>query len=101
MSQHEVEAYQNACAAMRAAGVSLGEAAESFRQLGLAAKELERQMREFAVAQNRELIERLRDYYDLEGFDDWDVLMVTAGTLGRAIIELRIAAARCWKEVWK
>lgn len=100
MNQHDVEAYQKACAAMRAAGVSLGEAAESFRKLGLAAKELERQMKKLAVLMNRDLIDALREHYDLEGFDDWDVLLVTKGTLGRALIELRLAARRFWKELW-
>lgn len=100
MNQRDVEAYERACAAMRAAGVSLGEAAESFRKIGLAAKELERQMREFAIARNRELIAELRRYYDLEGYDDWEVLVVTAGTVGRAFIELRIAARQFWKELW-
>jgi hypothetical protein len=100
MNQHDVEAYERACAAMRAAGVSLGEAAESFRKLGLAAKELERQMREFAIAQNRELITELRSYFDLSMYDDWEVLQVTNGTVGRAFIELRIAARRFWKELW-
>jgi hypothetical protein len=101
MNQSDAEAYARAAAAMKSAGISLGEAAESFRKLGLAAKELERQMKAFAVAQNKELIERLRAYYDMEGFDDWDVLVVTNGTLGRAIIELKMAWRDFWREFWK
>lgn len=100
MNQNDVEAYERACAAMKAAGVSFKEAAEAFRQVGLAADKLERQMRQFAIAQSRELIAELRAYYDMQGGDDWDVLVATEGTLGRALIELRLAWRRWWKEVW-
>ena len=53
---------------MRAAGMSMQEAAEAFKKLGLAAKQLDAELKKYAAAmRHKELMERLRDYYDLAG----------------------------------
>lgn len=87
---------------MRAAGMSMAEAAEAFKKLGLAAKQLDAELKKYAAAaRHKELMERLREWYHLEGVDDENVDLATKGLLGRAIIELKMAWRDFWREVWK
>lgn len=49
-----------------------------------------------------ELLELLRKHYDLPWFmSDQKVDEFTAGLFVRAMIELRLAMSRFWKELWK
>ena len=86
---------------MRAAGMSMKEAAEQFRQLGLAAKQLDDQLKKWqeATYQN-ELMDRLREWYGLEGADNQLVDEATKGLLGRALIELKMRWREYWAQVW-
>ncbi len=91
-----------AAAVMKQAGVTVEEAERTFRKMGLKLQMLDHAMRRFITISNAELIVMLRVHFDLdpESFSDWDVLQVTKGTLGRAIIELKLAWKRYWKELW-
>lgn len=88
--------------AVKAAGVSAGEAAEAMRGLGMSAAQMESAMRSFAVACNQELIERLRKRFYIGAHrSDWDVLVITNGTFARASIELGMRWRAFWREVFK
>lgn len=100
MNRSEAD-FARAVAEIKRAGITLGDAAEAFKKLGLAFNELDRQMKALAVAQNSELIKELRDRFDVAYLTDWEVLVATQGTLGRAMIELKLAWRRFWREVWK
>ena len=39
--------------------------------------------------------------FDVAYLTDWEVLVATQGTLGRAMIELKLAWRRFWREVLK
>ena len=49
----------------------------------------------------RRAIKSWRNHFDVAYLTDWEVLVTTQGTLGRAMVELRLAWRQFWREVWK
>ena len=102
LSEEDIKRIEYTHKQLRAAGASMADAADQFRRIGLSMKQCGIELKNFAAAiRDVELMQLLRDYYDLQGVDDENVDLATDGLLGRALITFQLEWKRFWKALWE